>query len=262
MGEIATQYRKTISLLWDQRFRHEERGLIIYGGQIIADLEDTLLDLTGDEAGQDTYAQIVNKHFLPRKNKDFARFQIGNLKQNNGESLSRYYTHIREIAKKCSFSNESEAIRDHVINNVVRIKAIRKNWTLDQILEETELDDETRAQAKEMEKKVQSDETIKRARNYRRQRRRPSISPTRGKTTNPCNRCGYDRTHKQCPAMGSLCKACGKRNHYARVCRSKSAERFTRGRRQRQFEGKDLYKRRITISIERRKSERQRKIRS
>jgi hypothetical protein len=126
-------------------------GLIIYGGQIIADLEDTLLDATGDEAGEDAYAQLIiklNKHFLPKKNKDFARVQFGNLKQNHGESLVRYYTRIREIAKKCSFSNESEAIRDHLIktmtNNVVRIKAIRKNWTLNQILEEAELDEETR----------------------------------------------------------------------------------------------------------------------
>jgi Arc/MetJ-type ribon-helix-helix transcriptional regulator len=228
--------------------------LIIYGGQIIADLEDTLLDATGDEAGEDAYAQLIiklNKHFLPKKNKDFARFQFGNLKQNHGESLVRYYTRIREIAKKCSFSNESEAIRDHLIktmtNNVVRIKAIRKNWTLDQILEEAELDEETRTQAKEMEKKVNSDETIKRVQNYRRQRQRPSsqiireqsTSPTREKTINPCNRCGYDRAHKQCPAMGSLCNACGKRNHYAKVCRSKPAERFSNGRRQRQFEGKD-----------------------
>ena len=137
--------------------------------QIIADLEDTLIDATGDEAGEDAYAQLIiklNKHFLPKKNKDFARFQFGNLKQNHGESLVRYYTGIREIAKKCSFSNESEAIPDHLIktmtNNVVRIKAIRKNWTLDQVLEEAELDEETRTQAKEMEKKVNSDETIKR----------------------------------------------------------------------------------------------------
>ena len=139
-------------------------GLIIYSGQIIADLEDKLLDLTGEEASEDAYAQLINKHFLPKKNKDFARFQFGNLKQSHDESLSRYYTRIREIARKCDFSNESEAIRDHLIktmtNNVIRIKAMRKNWTVDEILE-AELDEETRAQAKEMEKKVHSDETVK-----------------------------------------------------------------------------------------------------
>ena len=220
-------------------------GLIIYGGQIIADLEDTLLDLTGEEAGEDAYAQLINKlnkHFLPKKNKDFARFQFGNLKQSHDESLSRYYTRIREIARKCDFSNESEAIRDHLIktmtNNVIRIKAMRKNWTVDEILEEAELDEETRAQAKEMEKKVHSDETVKRVQNHRRQRRRLSVSPTRGKVDYLCRRCGYDRTHKQCPAIGSLCNACGKRNHYAKVCRSKPVERSLKGRGQRRFEHK------------------------
>ena len=172
--ETASNWEKWLQNI-ERQFRYfgindpemKKDGLIIYGGQIIADLEETLLNITGEEAGQDAYAQLVNKlnkHFLPKKNKDFARFQFGNLKQSNGESLSRYYTRIREIAKKCSFSNESEAIRDHVIktmtNNAVRIKAIRNNWTLDQILEEAEVDDETRAQAKEMEKKVHSDETI------------------------------------------------------------------------------------------------------
>ena len=129
-------------------------GLIIYGDQTIADLEDTLLDLTGDEAGEDEYSQLVrklNKHFLPKKNKHFARFQFGNLKQNHGESLVRYYKRIRELDKKCNFSNESEAFQDHLIktmtNNVLRIKAIRKNWTLDQTLEEAELDKETRIKA-------------------------------------------------------------------------------------------------------------------
>ena len=70
-------------------------------------------------------------------------------------------------------------------NNVVRIKAIRKNWTLDQIVEQAELDEETRTQAQEMEKKVNSDETIKRVQNYRRQRQRPSSQIIREQSTSP-----------------------------------------------------------------------------
>ncbi|CAB4005010.1 calpain-7 isoform X1 [Paramuricea clavata] len=137
----STKNRSETASGWEKWLRNIERqfryfgitdpemkkdGLIIYSGQIIADLEDTLLDATGEEAGEDAYAQLIikpNKHFLPKKNKDFARFQFGNLKQKHGESLVRYYTRIRGIAKKCSFSNESEAIRDHLIktmtNNVV-----------------------------------------------------------------------------------------------------------------------------------------------
>ena len=227
-------------------------GLIIYSGQTIADLEHTLLDLAGD----DEYSQLVKKlkkHFLPKKNKDFARFQFGNLKQNHGESLVRYYTRIREIAKKCNFSNESEGIRDHLIktmaNNVLHIKAIHKNWTLDQILEEAELDEETQIQAKEMEMKVNSEETIKQVQNYRQrqQQQQPLAhnyhaqrpSPNHENTTIPCDRCGFDCAHTQCPVIGCLCNACGKRNHYAKVCRPKSMERSLYDRRQRSFEGRD-----------------------
>ncbi|CAB4037535.1 Hypothetical predicted protein [Paramuricea clavata] len=115
-----------------------------------------------------------------------------------------------------------------------------------------------------MDKKVNSDETIKRVQNYRQQRQRPSsqifreqsTSSTREKTTNPCNRCGYDRAHKQCPAMGSLCNACGKRNHYAKVCRSKPAERFSNSRRERQFEGKDTRDTQQSTSGERNRRDR------
>ena len=71
-------------------------------------------------------------------------------------------------------------------NNVIRIKAMRKNWTVDEILEEAELDEETQAQAKEMEKKVHSDETVKRVQNHRQHRWRLSVSPTLGKVDYLC----------------------------------------------------------------------------
>ena len=41
------------------------------------------------------------------------------------------------------------------------------------------------------------------------------------KTQSPCNNCGLPY-HKNgtCPARGQACKACNKKNHYARCCRS------------------------------------------
>jgi hypothetical protein len=109
-------------------------ALIIYGGQSIADLEDSLPDLTPEE-NEDTYAQLIrklDKDFLPRKNKDYARFQFGNLSQQTYENMAQYYTRIRETAKKCEeFANEDEAVRDHLIktmtNNRLRAKTIRNN---------------------------------------------------------------------------------------------------------------------------------------
>ena len=113
------------ALRWDKWKRNIERqfrffgledpetkkdGLIIYGGQQIADLEDTLPDLPNDD-GANVYTQMIkklDKHFLPRKNKDYTRFQFGNLTQNSNESMAKYYARIRDTARKCEFSNENE----------------------------------------------------------------------------------------------------------------------------------------------------------
>ena len=35
-----------------------------------------------------------------------------------------------------------------------------------------------------------------------------------------CNNCGTKHAPKKCPAFGSNCGACGKANHWAKVCRS------------------------------------------
>ena len=36
-----------------------------------------------------------------------------------------------------------------------------------------------------------------------------------------CGRCGYDKTHNNCPAMGQQRSFCKKMNHYSKLCRSK-----------------------------------------
>ena len=36
-----------------------------------------------------------------------------------------------------------------------------------------------------------------------------------------CGRCGLDKSHQRCPAIGQQCRKCLKMNHYAKVCRAK-----------------------------------------
>lgn len=67
-------------------------GLIIYGGPQIADLENSLPDLPFQE-GEDVLLRFIrklDKNFLPRKNKDNAWLQIGNLSQDIDESMAKY----------------------------------------------------------------------------------------------------------------------------------------------------------------------------
>ena len=54
----------------------QKDGLIIYGGRDIADLEESLPEMPSE--GGDEYMNFIRKldhYFLPKKNKDYARFQ-------------------------------------------------------------------------------------------------------------------------------------------------------------------------------------------
>lgn len=39
-----------------------------------------------------------------------------------------------------------------------------------------------------------------------------------------CSRCGFKHGTKKCPAIGQTCKACNKKNHFAKMCRSQSQQ--------------------------------------
>ena len=53
----------------------------------------------------------------------------------------------------------------------------------------------------------------------RRMRRKKTLQPNRQQSQ--CNYCdGQHHLQQRCPAIGVECRKCGRRNHFARVCRS------------------------------------------
>ena len=217
-------------------------GLIIYGGSHIADLEDSLPEVPAP-AGEDEYARLIkklDKNFLPRKNKDYARFQFGNLTQSRDESMAAYYTRIREIARKCEFTDENEMIRDHLIKTMtsgqLRIKTIRNNLTLAQILDEAAIDEESSAQAAAIERRLKEESEAKMVKQITKKQTREPLKE--------CDRCGTRHAARNCRAYGAECHKCGKRNHYAKVCRSgeKESRRKENGKREQNHQRAANYK--------------------
>ena len=51
--------------------------------------------------------------------------------------------------------------------------------------------------------------------------RKASEGKERPDKRDKCGRCGYNKTHKKCPAMGQQCSFFKKMNHYSKLCRSK-----------------------------------------
>ena len=166
-------------------------GLIIYGGQEIADLDDSIPDpiLEGEENEHTCLIAKLDQHFLP--NKDYARFKLRNLVQQDDEPMATYYARIREIAKKCSYTDENDAIRDRLIktmrNNVIRVKAIRNNWTLQEILDESAIYEQAQLQAREIKQKLETTESSQRVK-YTKQ--------------DSCQRCGRKHDKAKFTAYG------------------------------------------------------------
>ena len=125
-------------------------------------------------------------------------------------------------------------------NRRIRVKTIRQGWTLQEILDEAAIDKESNQQATEMEKKISHAE-----KDVKRIEEKP--------VSKPCGRCGRKHTQK-CPAFGAVCTACGKRNHYANVCRSKPQE--TKGYRPQQDKNRYANASRTRRDLQRRRNHR------
>ncbi len=81
----------------------------------------------------------LNNHYLPKKNKHYARYQFLKLRPNPGESTSNYAARLREKATDCEFGDtHDDRILEHIIqtieNKTLIQKAINKAWDLSQFL--------------------------------------------------------------------------------------------------------------------------------
>jgi hypothetical protein len=92
-------------------------------------------------------------------------------------------------------------------NNANRVKAIRNNWTVQGIPEEAADTEQAQLQAKEIKQKLEASETSQRVK-YSKQ--------------DSCQRCWRKHDKAKCPAYGAKCRKCGKQNHFAIVCKSRS----------------------------------------
>lgn len=109
----------------------KKNGLIIYGGRDLADLKDSIPDAESTDPPADEYTKFSwkpDKHYLPKKNKDHVRFELGNLQQEEDESLAKDFAWVREMAEKSEYPNEHNTIQDHLIktmrNRRIQVKAI------------------------------------------------------------------------------------------------------------------------------------------
>ena len=205
-------------------------ALLIYGGQELEDLHDTLPEATkpenmSDQVWGSTYVKSKTKltnYFTPKSCNDFAIFELITTKIKGGETVSAYTLRLRELAKKCDFTNWSadKMIKALVISNMpdkdLRQKLLQKDRTLGEVLETAQKKEDAAARDKAISDRGGS--TVNKLGASWPNKRTNAANSTG--TDKPCPQCGYTKHSKdgKCPAESQACSKCKKKGHFAKMC--------------------------------------------
>nr|XP_026485607.1 uncharacterized protein LOC113393110 [Vanessa tameamea] len=187
----------------------------------------------------ETAIAILDKIFIKPKNIIFARHALATRKQQIEESIDNYLQALKQLAKDCDFKNvDAETNRNDNIRDAF-ISGIQSNKIRQRLLENLDLSlDDVYNQALSLEgaeissqqynisvnaienNKSRDNSMFVRPQSSEYDSRKSSSEATNYKRK--CFFCG-DRIHirKNCPALDVTCQMCGKKGHFANVCRSK-----------------------------------------
>lgn len=187
-----------------------------------------------------TYKEVTHKfddYFIPKKNVTLERYKFFTRTQGPSETFDNFLTDLLNKSINCEFG----PMKDELVRDII-IVGIKDNNLKERLLRESEISLETtisickatelsHRQVREMTTDSTDAETVLNIKRQGRTTRKcfkcgapwaPSHQCRATTAAKTCYTCGasWDPSH-ECPAKGTICKICGKENHYARVCRFK-----------------------------------------
>ena len=185
--------------------------------------------------------QIENIYVI-QKNRLFSRYRFNTATPKSNQTTAEFENELRGLAKDgCSFTNVSEHILDRLIitctDKNLQSEALEEEWDLDKFLKKSTTRTNVAAQKSELfpDIKMEADEEVRMVKRrdkiysykntknpadrrkdvYSRDENRKSYS---GDEKTKCSRCGYDKKHRTCYAIGQKCHTCSKYGHFSSQC--------------------------------------------
>ncbi|KAK4311797.1 hypothetical protein Pmani_011926 [Petrolisthes manimaculis] len=154
--------------------------------------------------------------------------------QEAGESFDDFLCLVKEIANFCDFCDKcvDSQLRDRIVvgtSDEVALKRMleNKNLTLENAIDICRASESANhCSAVIKGASHSSTHVVNRVSSYRKSHKRDNTKTVRMKST-LCFRCGKDcrKDEQGCRAVDKVCRNCGKRGHFAAVCRQKSSNR-------------------------------------
>ena len=226
-----------------------------YGGKEIRKLVKHLPEPPASENPETNYEKIrrkLNLHFVPKKNKQHARYLFSKERMKTGESIAGFTARLREKAEHCDFDDIDDRILEHIVQhisdeNLVK-KTIQKKWNFEQFIEEAGERENLNTEVSDMRNEfmINKVKPSSRGRNssrgrsfgrgsgFRREDARNHNPVQQSTAKKKCWYCDQEnhplRERESCPAYGKYCLKCGRPNHFAICCRGGRTPQSSRGR--------------------------------
>lgn len=191
--------------------------------------------LDGDENDLETIMKAFEKYCIGETNESYERFVFNSRNQRDDETVDKYVSELRKLAKTCNFGPlEESLIRDKIITG------IKCDMTRRKLLQESKLDlqksidisrsiEASKKQIQTMQGETKDSELHKVGMSSRRFRaagaptasaKDPESKPLMKKE---CHYCGRQHPFKKeaCPAWGKICSFCKGRNHFSSKCKKR-----------------------------------------
>ena len=190
-----------------------------------------------DEAGTDTVADNITvselfrkfeEYCIPKRNLIIERRKFFKRHQRVDENIDSYVTELKNLASSCEFGEIREGmitfrIVESIRSDAVRDRLLRQGADISftQAVDICQAEEITREQMKTLTEHISDIGSVsKNAVSKKKQERRKLYSKyDQPHKAHSCIYCGRQHPPKKCPAHGTVCRNCNKKNHWSKCCK-------------------------------------------
>ncbi|UYV66194.1 K02A2.6-like [Cordylochernes scorpioides] len=190
------------------------------------------LDLSDEQRNNsDEIINALTHHFTPKINIIYERSIFNQTNQETNESIEQYICRLRKLSSTCNYgAMTEEMIRDRLVLGIIDKQTKRQlisdpQLTLQKAIDVCKANESANKQIENLTKNTQEEVNKLNIRKKTvNQNKKSSHEPNKMKKNIPCRYCAtfHEHNRQKCPAWNQTCRKCNKKNHWAKVCKSRT----------------------------------------